>query len=242
MADVLICPSLALKKFAESYWGLTEKNIKVVPNPFSLQESLFHFPVDGRPKVISFIGKLSILKGMKTLTAAIPGILKNNKDYTLYIVGRNEIEDGKSMLAYMQQELAPYKKQVIFTGALPKEELLEIYAKSRVCIFPSLWENYPSVILEAMAGGAAVVAANAGGIPEMIRHQNTGILFDPMVPRDLFNAVSALLDDNTKRVAIAGRARTALRERLADPGFEKEISCIYLQFENKPKYINTKYD
>ena len=226
-ADTLLSPSKALKQWAVHYWGIQAANITGVPNPFTLQSNLFSFPIEGRPRVISFIGKLSILKGMKALTAAIPLILAKNKNCKIYLVGRDVVENGRSMKAYMQRELAVYRSNVVFTGALNEESLEEIYAMSQVCVFPSLWENYPTVVLEAMAAGAAVAASNVGGVPELINNGLTGMLFNPGKPAQIANTVNWLLANDTKRMDIAKLARMYLANTIKDMENENQLLKIY---------------
>ena len=233
MADILLSPSVALKKWATSFWGIDADKIKVVPNLFSLEDELFLLPLQNRPAVISFVGKLSVLKGMKAFTKAIPLILEQNKDCKIFLVGRDEVEQGQSMQAYMQKELAEYASNIVFTGALAKEALKDIYAASRICVFPSLWENYPTVVMEAMAAGAVVAASDAGGITEIITHQVTGIVFDAKQPDQIANAVNALLADDSIRLTLAKTARHELMKKMNDVTIVKDLLQVYTQFENE---------
>lgn len=230
-ADILLSPSMALKNWASEFWGIPSKRVQLLPNPFSIQDELFSLNLQNRPSVISFVGKLSVLKGMKALAKAIPVILEKNKGYKIYLVGRDVVENGQSMQAYMQQELAAYESRIVFTGALKREALKEIYASSKICVFPSLWENYPNVIMEAMAAGAAVAASAVGGIPEIINHPSLGILFDPKNANQIAAAVNKLLQDNTARLAMAAAARKNLLQKIKDVGFEQNILRLYCQFE-----------
>ena len=232
IADALLSPSVALKKWAVRFWGIPAIKIKVIPNPFSVDDELFQLPFENRPAVISFIGKLSILKGMKAFTKAIPHILKKNKGYKILLVGRDEVESGQSMQAYMEDHLKGWLSDIVFTGSLDKEELKAIYASSRVCVVPSLWENYPTVVMEAMAAGAAVAASRVGGIPELITNNITGMLFDAMKPAQIAAAVNQLLADEEKRLAMAATARRALQQRMNDSEYEQALLQVYTQYEN----------
>ena len=232
MADILLSPSVALKKWAVSYWEIPANIIRVVPNPFSAEEELFLLPLQNRPAIVSFVGKLSVLKGMMAFTKAIPLILRQNKEYKIFLVGRDEVENGQSMQAYMQQQLAEYETRIVFTGALTKEELKKIYASSRVCVFPSLWENYPTVVMEAMAAGVAVAASDAGGITEIITHKVTGVVYDAKQPAQIARAINELLADDAKRLALAKVARNELLKKMNDTTIIKGLLQVYTQFEN----------
>lgn len=237
-ADTLLSPSSALKLWAVKFWRIPSKKIQLLKNPFSIQDDLFSLSLSNRPCVISFIGKLSVLKGMKAFAKAIPLILQKNKGYKIFLVGRDEIESGQSMKEFMQEQLIEYKNQVVFTGALSREELREIYAQSKLCVFPSLWENYPTVILEAMAAGAAVTASNVGGIPELISHSVTGLLFSPRRPRQIAKAVNSLLTNEDKRLVMVETARNEIRKKINDTGFEDDQLRVYTRFANLGRVNN----
>lgn len=227
MADRILSPSKALKTWAVSFWQLPGDKIAVVPNVFSADDKLFDFSIENRPRVISFVGKLTVLKGMINFTKAIPKILDRNPGYELWLIGRDEAENGVSMKAYMQNHLSAYCNRIFFKGVLSGQELKQVYAQSRLCIFPSLWENYPTVVLEAMAAGTPVAAANCGGIPEVIENGSTGVLFNPRKPRQIAQTVNKLLADDSKRLRLAHRARGALREQLKNEVFKHKILNTY---------------
>jgi glycogen synthase len=231
LADIIISPSKALRNWVSTYWDIIPSKISIVNNPFFLKGSLFEFDIPNRPKVISFVGKLSILKGMVAFTKAIPLIFRKHPDFKIYLVGRDEMEGGKSMREYMESQLSKYSDRIVFTDVLNSGELRELYKISRVCVFPSLWENYPTVILEAMAAGAAVAASDTGGIPEMINDQKTGILFDPLRPIAIANAVNFLLENDKVRVDIASKARNVLQEQLQNNEFEQKVLGVYSAFQ-----------
>lgn len=212
LSDALISPSRALKEWAESFWSLSKKNIRVIPNPFTLNENLLKASVNPRKKQICFVGKLSILKGMLAFTEAIPLILKKYPGYFIVLVGRDEVENNTSMKAWMQAQLHPFSQQIVFTGILTSSALENIYTESSIAIFPSLWENYPTVLLEAMTAGLPVAASNRGGIPEIIENNAYGELFNPMNPVAIFKAVDRLLKNESHRIAVAENARRRVIE------------------------------
>jgi glycosyltransferase involved in cell wall biosynthesis len=237
MADLITSPSYALKRWVADFWDLPERKIKVVPNPFYPEDALFALPIRKHTKQICFIGKLSILKGMVNLTAAIPRILDANPDYRIVLVGRDEVENGYSMKAYMEQKLSAYKDRVLFTGPLSADDVKNGYASSDLCLVPSLWENHPTVVLEGMASGTTVVASNCGGIPEIITEGINGILFDPRKPRSIAKKVNALLADKNRRLALADNARKTLLARLKEGAVNQEVINTYRTVA-KVEYVN----
>jgi glycosyltransferase involved in cell wall biosynthesis len=89
-------------------------------------------------------------------------------------------------------------------GYLAGQDLAAAYASADAFIFPSRTETLGLVLLEAMAAGCPVVAANSGGIPDIVTDGVNGFLFDP---RDDMGAINA-----TRRLIAAGEEREALRQ------------------------------
>jgi len=235
VADKLVSPSLALSNYVNRCWKLT-KEIKIVPNPFFADHDLYKFPIKEREKVICFVGKLTVLKGMFALTKAVRKILNQHPDYRFIFAGRDEFisKEIPSMRIWMENELNNISEKVEFTGALTKSEVINLLGRSSVCVVPSLWENYPTIVLEAMAGGAVVAAANRGGIPEIIAHKVTGILFDPLKPKSISNAVHKLLSNEKKRTDMAFAARDKIKQNQSD--ISVSITDIYeSMIKNKSK-------
>lgn len=229
LADHLLSPSVALKNWVVHYWKLPEKKIKILPNPITAGEQLFSFPISNRPLTICFIGKLTVLKGMIAFARAIKEILLRHTDYKVIIVGRDEaLSDAvPSMKAWLLNQLETVKNRVLITGAVEKEKVLEILSQSRVCVVPSLWENYPNVVLEAMAAGCAVAAANRGGIPEIIKDGKTGLLFNPLRPSSIFRAIDRLLKDEPKRLQLVAAARETLYNYQYSTKLANDLDTFY---------------
>jgi glycosyltransferase involved in cell wall biosynthesis len=228
-ADKLLSPSIALKKWVIGYWQLPEHKIKLLPNPFTAEKHLFSTPIENRAAIICFVGKLTVLKGMIRFTPAIKQILLRFPEYKVVIAGRDEAANINipSVKAWMLKQLEPLKDRVVFTGAVNKEQVLELLTLSQVCIVPSLWENYPNVVLESMAAGCALAASDTGGIPELIENKKTGMLFNPRKVSSIINAVHLLLHDQPKRLQLAAAARESLYKYQYSSKLSKDLDAFY---------------
>lgn len=103
----------------------------------------------------------------------------------------------------------------VFTGMLQGEELSQAYASGDVFIMPSESETLGQVVLEAMSSGLPVVAARAGGIPDIIpddQEGKTGYLFNPGDLDDCLSKLSPLLDDRELRESIGRAARVEMEK------------------------------
>lgn len=141
-----------------------------------------------------YVGRLSAEKGIEELR----GILETFPHARLALVG-----DGPNRKALERHfEGLP----VFFAGFLHGNELAAAFASSDIFIMPSRTETLGLVVLEAMSSGLPVVAARAGGIPEMIRHGVSGFLFD--LESEAVAAIRELLACPGQRAAIGENART----------------------------------
>jgi glycosyltransferase involved in cell wall biosynthesis len=101
------------------------------------------------------------------------------------------------------------KLPVHFVGALTGEELAAAYASADVFVMPSTTETLGFVALEAMASGLPVVAADAGGVRDLVAHEETGFLFDPAESKGALEPIRRLLGSPALAASVARSARAA---------------------------------
>ncbi|TGG78883.1 MAG: glycosyltransferase family 1 protein [Aphanocapsa feldmannii 277cV] len=115
-----------------------------------------------------------------------------------------------------------------FVGYLGGEELAGAYASADAFLFPSSTETLGLVLLEAMAAGCPVVAANRGGIPDIVTDGVNGCLYEPVRADDLVLATRRLLNDSAGRQAMRDAARREA-ERWGWRGATEQLRCYYRQ-------------
>jgi len=99
---------------------------------------------------------------------------------------------------------------VIITGFVDAQLLPPLYAAADVFVFPSLFEGFGIPLLEAMAAGTAVCAANVSSIPEVVG--DAALLFDPREPDDIARQLGRLLQDSNLRQQLVARGRQRARQ------------------------------
>ena len=105
-------------------------------------------------------------------------------------------------------------------GMASRAELKQHLAAATALVLPSLEDNCPMVVLEAMAAGVPVVAARVGGVPELLEEGRTGVMFDPLEEASMTGAVRRLLEERglPARLAAEGKREAQARfhpERIA---------------------------
>jgi glycosyltransferase involved in cell wall biosynthesis len=164
------------------------------------------------------------MKGHRWLIDAMPAILARFPDATLVLAGSGPgLEAARERVA--TTGLGP---RVRILGSRP--DAVDLLALSDAVVLPSVAaEGLPIVILEALALGKPVVATRVGGISEVIRDGDTGLLVTPGDPRALADAVSALLADPARTSAMAARGQAAGRARFSADVMVREIERLYLE-------------
>eukprot|EP00977_Amphora_coffeiformis_P009605 scaffold2215_cov162-Amphora_coffeaeformis.AAC.3 len=123
--------------------------------------------------ILLYVGRLAVEKRLGDLRAIMDRLPSH---YRLALVGKGPQEEE---LRELFADHCNDDNRVIFLGPLYDEDLCHAYASADIFILPSDSETLGFVVMEAMASGVPVVAANAGGIPDMVQDGDTGFLVPP---------------------------------------------------------------
>ena len=137
----------------------------------------------------------------KTKFEKIPNVERNPKQ--IAYVGRDSFEKGIDILRKIESQI---NGTVKFCTDLPWDETMKILKASQMLVVPSRTESIPQVIKEAFYLKVPVIATNVGGNPELVVHQETGILVPPEDPEKLTIAINNLLDNEESRRNFADNA------------------------------------
>ena len=102
-----------------------------------------------------------------------------------------------------------------------------MFGAADIVTLPSHFEGLPNVVCEAMLSGRAVVASTAGGIPEIVQNERTGMLVPPRDVEPLSDALLRMSADGAKRELVAERARAFALEHLTWRGSAKRYETLY---------------
>jgi len=152
---------------------------------------------------IIFFGRLSKEKGLYTLLSAMK---KMPVDLRLIIAGDGPLRNKLECLSEGMDN-------VCFVGSKSWQELSALIMGAEFSIVPSIWyENFPNTIMESYACECPVIGSRIGGIPEMIREGETGLLFTAGDSSDLAEKISYLHTNIKSRTAMGIQARKILAE------------------------------
>ena len=152
-------------------------------------------------KIIFFVGRMVREKGVQVLIEALPKIRWGYNDTKLLIVGGGYKDHLISLAQHIGMD-----RHVYFAGFVPDADLLKIFKIIDIACFPSLYEPFGFVALEAMAAKFPVVVSDAGGLPEVVRNGVTGTTTYAGNPNSLADGILSLLHDPGKASSMAEAA------------------------------------
>ena len=212
----LVAPSEFLKaKFVE--YGWPAEKIHVLPNflPEMPQGTVSASEGHGL-----YLGTLLPTKGVDVLLRA----LTRTTPHPFHILG-DGVERGR--LENLAKELG-LSGRVRFCGFLSGEELERTIAGATYAVMPSVWyENGPYAAMELMARGIPLIASAIGGIPEMVRDGETGLLFPPGDAEALSDRMARLLGDVRLRQTLGAQAREFVRQNCAAAPYLRHLMDLY---------------
>jgi len=174
----VICCSQYMADHVCWLFSLPHDKVEAIPNGVDVAEfvgtfnkasfrSLYATPNE---KIVLFVGRLVYEKGASLLVEAMPHIL-SRVNAKFVFVGEGYMKD---QLRSRAQQLGLTEK-AYFTGYVDEKTLRQLYRIADVCAFPSLYEPFGIVALEAMAARVPTVVADTGGLSEVVEHDKTGV-------------------------------------------------------------------
>jgi glycosyltransferase involved in cell wall biosynthesis len=183
-ADLLLAPTRYIVNEIRKYVPLSEKKVKYIPNPYERVEEVKESSIiQGK---IVYYGKLSSQKGSFELLKYFRKLWDEGLNYPLHLVGDTTIvyhPEMKTMGELVADRYQYYIQKGLLQlhGKISPEQSSLYLADAHIIIVPSLVDNLPYVVMEAMSLGKIVLASVQGGQSEMIEDGVTGFLFDHTV-------------------------------------------------------------
>ena len=196
-ASEVIVNSNFMKGDIQRLFGLPFEKINVVPNGINLTtfsgiERDYDFRrqyAADNEKIILFMGRLVYEKGVQHLISAMPKILQNYNDAKLIVAGKGGMLDELKA----QVDGMGLSNKVYFTGYLNAKQVTKMYKCADVSVFPSTYEPFGIVALEAMLAGVPTVVSDVGGLNEIVVHGEDGMKSYAGNPNSIADSILELL-------------------------------------------------
>jgi len=184
-------------------------------------------------KILLFVGRLSDQKGLQYIIDAMPNIVIEEPSAKLLIIGEGPYKS--ELLKRINENKV--NENVEFLGSLPSSEVAKYHNYADIFIFPSLsnktgTEALGLALMEAMSSGCAVVGANVGGIPSLIKNGYNGILVRQKDSMELYKSIAALLKNKKKAEAMGKNAAAFIQKNYS---WDKVSSRFIKIYENALK-------
>ena len=187
---------------------------------------------EDRAVTILYVGRLERRKGIDRLLQAIPKVIGSAPQCKFVIAGADigEAPQGKTYREYFENFATPAaRKATTFLGYVEERALSQLYANCDIFAAPSLSESFGLIFLEAMAQAKPVVAFRTGGVPEVVAHNETGILVELDDINELANALIRLAGDVETRQRMGKCGYERVRTRFTAKRMVEETVACYRQ-------------
>ncbi|WP_406701258.1 glycosyltransferase family 4 protein [Singulisphaera sp. Ch08] len=211
-ADTLVTHSLAHRSRMAEELGVNEDRIHVVPHGIEVYPAFRRILRSDNELRVVYLGRMEKRKGTIDLLNAIPDVLREVPEARFILIGsdRPHCPGGRTHAQYLEDEFpAEVRRRISLAGRLSDDEVDSQLQEADLLVAPSLYESFGLIFLEAMRWGTAVIGTTAGGIPEIVEHEKTGLLVEAGHPSQLAQAMITLLHnkDLRHRLGDAGRRR-----------------------------------
>ncbi len=212
-------PSQAALDRVREHYGVDLEDAKVIPNPVVIPgEDEAWSPEASEAEVLLFVGRFDRIKGADVLLDAFVHLARRRPGLRLRFLGPDTgLRVGErefSFDEYVANRIpGDVRARIDYEGAQPREVVARARQEAAVTVACSRYETFPLTVLEAMAAGCPVAASAVGGIPELVRDGQNGLLFPSESAEALASAVEHLLDDREFAARLGSAARRDTRAR-----------------------------
>jgi glycosyltransferase involved in cell wall biosynthesis len=207
-----------------------------LPNPYRLPPGFQ--PANRTGCTVLYLNRIESRKGYEHLLGAIPEVLKRCPHTTFVVAGHGDIVSARRTAADLGVEHA-----VNFTGWVEGDRKWRLLAEADILCLPSFAEGVPITLLEAMGAGVAVVTSPVGGIPDVVKDGENGILVQPGDVSGIAESLIRLLTDADLRGRLSDAGRRTVEKTNSLPVVDNALKHLYAELQgaalNHSGQVNT---
>ena len=206
---------------------------KLHGNTFDRQKFRRRFAND-QEKIIYYVGRMTYEKGVSVLLNAAPKIIDAMGDQVKFII----IGGGNtSRLQHQARNLGIWQK-CYFTGFMSDDDLDKFQTIADCAVFPSLYEPFGIVALESFAARVPVVVSNTGGLPEVVCHNQTGIVTRANNPDSLTWGILEVLQNPEYAQYLVNNAYKSIAEQFNWQDLARQTIAVYDQVGSERSQVS----
>lgn len=218
-AKRIIVPSEYLRSIVSTWEGVNPEHLIVIYNAMQ-EEAAVELPpavaMVPHPRIVS-VGRLVPWKQFEGVIDAVGRL----EPASLIIVG-----DGPSRERLERRAEETAADRILFTGALAHAETLAIMREADMFVLNSTYEGFSHLLIEALSLGVPTIATAVGGNPELVRHEENGLLIPARDTDALAEAIERLLGDGALRARVSAHARESARAFSAEAMIDRTSALL----------------
>ncbi|MCJ7482986.1 MAG: glycosyltransferase family 4 protein [Thermodesulfovibrionales bacterium] len=195
---------IVLSEYLKNIFAKHGLNTDIIPNIIEMEPGNYRARTAFKPVMIT-TRSLEAVYDLKTAIEAFALVKCKYNDAMLYVVGT-----GREELALKKYVTEAKIRDVIFTGYIENERIYEYLMKADFWLNPTMEDNMPVSLIEAIQAGLVVVSTNAGGIPFMVEHKKSAWLVDKGDSQAMGEGILYLLANPEICKTLVGNARSSL--------------------------------
>ncbi|MED1741307.1 glycosyltransferase family 4 protein [Bacillus swezeyi] len=232
-ADTTIVANNWLKNILTGEFSVPERQVRVMQYGYDIEGFIKRMNTKTAEvpqtdkKVILFTGRLIENKGVHHLLSAL-GQLKNTRnDWVCWIVGEGEKLAGLRILS----DQLGLSDDVVFLKN--RDDVPYLLSLADMYVLPSLLDNQPLSVIEAQIAGVPVIVSDAGGLPEMVNHEVTGLIAPKGDENALAHLLGRLLEDDDYRTTLGANASEFAKKHW---DMDQAVRNVLDVYQNTNKY------
>ncbi len=229
-ADVLVTHSQVHREAMSKELGVPQDRIRLIPHGVPTFPGFHRTYRTSGPHTVVYLGRLETRKGTLPLLNAVPDILERFPETRFVLIGsdRAHCPGNRTHSQYLEDEFpAEVRRRVQIMGRLPQDDVDRWLQEADVFVAPSLYESFGLIFVEAMRWGTPVVGTRAGGIPEIVTDNETGVLVEPGQTQPLALAIKRLLGDDALRSRLGRAGRLEVETRFTAQRVAEDMAALY---------------
>lgn len=224
-----IVPSSVIGRHMVEDFGVPLENIRLIPRSVDLNRFIYRAPsLEGKKElVVAVIGRVTPIKGQLYFLKAFASVLRSVSFVEAWVIGG--VSSGKE---HYQEELLAWVRRLGLRDAVRflgnRRDIPELLSRVDILVMPSIaQEAFGRVIVEAQASGVPVIATKVGGVVEIIKDGQTGLLVSPRDVESLAEAMVRILTNPAFACQLAFNARKNVEEKYSLEKMARDTLKVY---------------
>ncbi|MBC8079280.1 MAG: glycosyltransferase family 4 protein [Gorillibacterium sp.] len=201
--------------------------MSIVPNGFNIGEFIQRMnaytevchPPDR--KVIICPARFDVVKGHIYLIRALAKLKRERSDWVCWLVG----DGGRDFELRELTKVHGIEEHIVFHGL--RSDVPALLKQADVFVLPSLQDNHPFAVMEAQVAGKTVIVSDAGGMPEMVKHNENGLVFPVGDDEQLYQHLRSVLNDQAICDRLSNQAQSWGKHRWSLDTMMAQVSSVY---------------